>query len=613
MLKSSKYIIFCLIILSFACQQIQTDRSTIDGELKKWHTVTITFNGPESSESHQINPFLNYRLNVTFKHKDKIYVIPGFYAADGNAAKTSAQQGNKWQVRFIPDEIGEWFFTASFRTGKNIAINDSPDAGQPTALEGTTGSFIIGENDKKGKDFRSKGKLQYVGERYLKFAETGDYFLKAGADSPENFLAYLDFDDTYYGGNNQQRTGEDAPNAGLHKYEAHLKDWKAGDPSWRGGKGKEIIGALNYLASKGMNSVYFLTNNVLGDGDDVWPWTDRNERYRFDCSKLDQWEIVFSHMDQLGLMLHIVTQETENELLLDVGRTDSQRKLYYRELVARFAHHLALTWNLGEENGPAHWTPIGQNDKMRKEMADYLKKIDPYNNFVVIHTHSDKASRDRIITPLLGHQTIDGPSLQVANPKDVHAVTLDWINKSTATDKKWVVCLDEIGPHTIGVMPDADDPTHDLVRKHPLWGNLMAGGAGVEWYFGYKYEHADLNCEDWRSRDKMWDLTRIAVEFFQQHLAFNEMNSHDELISTKAGFCFAKPGEIYAVYLPNGGTTKIQLAAAKNQYSVKWFNPREGGELLDGTVKELPGTGWVSIGNAPADYSKDWVVLISTE
>jgi hypothetical protein len=42
----------------------------------------------------------------------------------------------------------------------------------------------------------------------------------------------------------------------------------------------------------------------------------------------------------------------------------------------------------------------------------------------------------------------------------------------------------------------------------------MAGGAGVEYYFGYKLPQNDLACEDWRSRDKSWDFRRIALEFF---------------------------------------------------------------------------------------------------
>jgi hypothetical protein len=45
----------------------------------------------------------------------------------------------------------------------------------------------------------------------------------------------------------------------------------------------------------------------------------------------------------MGLNLHFKTQEIENSQLLDGGVLGNERKLYYRELVARFSHHLALT------------------------------------------------------------------------------------------------------------------------------------------------------------------------------------------------------------------------------------------------------------------------------
>ncbi|MFZ9038821.1 MAG: hypothetical protein ACO3DT_12255, partial [Gammaproteobacteria bacterium] len=91
-----------------------------------------------------------------------------------------------------------------------------------------------------------------------------------------------------------------------HAPDAERPDFRDGDPSWRDGRGRNLIGALNYLASKGMNAVYFLTMNVAGDGDDVWPWIDATTFDRFDCSKLDQWEIVFSHMDVLGIHRNVV-------------------------------------------------------------------------------------------------------------------------------------------------------------------------------------------------------------------------------------------------------------------------------------------------------------------
>jgi hypothetical protein len=56
---------------------------------------------------------------VTFVHgaTGKTYVVPGFFAADGNAAETSATGGNQWRVHFTPDEEGTWTYTASFRRG----------------------------------------------------------------------------------------------------------------------------------------------------------------------------------------------------------------------------------------------------------------------------------------------------------------------------------------------------------------------------------------------------------------------------------------------------------------------------------------------------------------
>ena len=104
---------------------------------------------------------------------------------------------------------------------------------------------------------------------------------------------------------------------GRHQYQPHLNDWNEGDPTWGndGTKGKEIIGALNYLSEKGMNVFSFLTFNVGGDGKDVWPFISsaKSDWLRYDCSKLDQWEIVFEHADSLGLFLHFKTQETEND------------------------------------------------------------------------------------------------------------------------------------------------------------------------------------------------------------------------------------------------------------------------------------------------------------
>jgi hypothetical protein len=604
-IKLPYFIVCFLLIITLggpSCRESPDGQALTAGQ---WEKVTLSFEGPELSESRDDNPFLNYRLMVTFSNGGVGMTIPGFYAADGNAAESGADAGNIWQVRFRPDRAGEWTYRVSFRKGENIAISDDPNAGEPLAFDGETGTITV------TADEQADGRLIVTDGRYLEYAGTGKPFLKGGADSPETFLGYQDFDGTERGELPADRSGEATASAKLHAYEPHLQDWHEGDPAWRGGKGKGIIGALNYLAGKGMNSVYFLTMNIGGDGKDVWPYTGYEERSRFDCSKLDQWEIVFDHMDSLGLMLHIVTQETENELLLDNGDTGPQRKLYYRELIARFAHHLRITWNMGEENGPANFTPNAQNTEQQKAMCEYLKTHDPYKNFLVIHTHSSYKDRHELMERLLGFPYLDGPSIQIGDKADAHEETRFWITHSAEAGKPWVVNIDEIGPASRGVDPDdREDNNQADVRAEVLWGNLMAGGGGTEYYFGYQNHNNDLGCEDWRSRDQVWDFTKVALDFFHEYLPFDEMESHDELMDGSRSFCLAKEGEIYAVYFPKGGTGKLNLTGQAGDFEVLWYNPRAGGELVPGSVASISGTMAQEIGNPPADLELDWVALV---
>lgn len=604
-----KYLqICCLLAVSvfYSCSEKNTIRAA------KWQKVELAFSGPKTSETAADNPFLNYRLTVEFRKGGKVYLVQGFYAADGNAAETGSESGRVWKVRFMPEEEGNWSYRANLRYGVNIAIGNDPSAGKEVKLKNSRGVIAVGPPADDAPGFHALGRLIHEEGRYLRFLGSEKYFLKGGADSPENFLAFHEFDGTYKTGVDVARTGEAASGNTLHQYAAHVADWKSGDPVWQGGKGKGIIGALNYLSSKGMNSVYFLTMNIEGDGKDVWPYASPNDRTRFDCSKLDQWEIVFDHMENLGLMMHLVTQETENELALDSGDTRFERKLYYRELIARFGHHLAVVWNMGEENGPADFSPKGQTTGQRQEMCRYIKSNNPYDPVVVIHTHSNPKYRYGIFNELLGFEYLDGPSLQIGNIRDVHSETLVWIHKSDSAGNPWVVNLDEIGPAWRGVDPDAkENNNQDSVRHLALWGNLMAGGGGCEWYFGYRNPHNDLTMEDWRSREKMWDYTRYALNFFHDNLPFWEMESNDSLVNTEGAWCFAKPGKVYAVYLPSAsGETLLDLTNAEGQFKIQWYDPRNGGVMQQGAAGQIEGGETRDVGRPPQDVKQDWVLLV---
>ncbi|TWU37114.1 DUF5060 domain-containing protein [Novipirellula artificiosorum] len=571
---------------------------TLSGELQQWHKVTLTIDGPEASEGGTPNPFLDYRMQVTFHHSATglTYNVPGYFAADGDAANTSATAGNKWRVHLAPDHAGEWTYDVSFRQGPSVAISDAPDAGTPVdSVDGLKGTFSIAASDKTGRDFRAKGRLNYVGKHHLQFAGTGEFFLKAGADAPENFLAYVDFDGDF-------KTDGQKDNL-IKDWGPHVQDWKPGDPTWQTTRGKGMIGAINYLASQGLNSFSFLTLNIIGDDRNVFPYTTYDERERIDCSRMDQWETVFAHGTNLGMYLHFKTQEAENVNLLDDGQMGPQRKLYYRELIARFAHHLALNWNLGEEVGLGHEV----STKKKKDWAKYLWTHDPYQHHIVIHNGNNHFD-------LLGVESeLTGFSLQTNRPdfSNVHGSTLNYLRRSVEAGKPWVVACDEPGDAQHSLITDAEDPTHDNARKNALWGNLMAGGAGVEWYFGYKHPHSDLTCQDYRVREKMWEQCRIALAFFaNQKIPFWNMTNADNLLGSKNAYCLCDPGKLYLVYRKQAEQTTLDLSAATGLFEVLWFNPRTGGALQQGSTQVVSAGGKAMIGDPPNDSDQDWLAVV---
>ena len=592
----------------------------VNGELKSWHKVTLTLDGPYCHEQDNVpNPFTDYRMSAVFTHTDgATYSVPGYFAADGNAGNSSAESGTKWRVHFAPDRPGEWTYQINFSTGKDSAIDDNVVAKQLSPFHGKRGSIEIIKTDKTGRDLRAQGRLKYVGKRYLQYAGSGQYFLKAGADAPETLLGYADFDNTIAG--NPKKVP-------LKTWSAHVQDWRDGDPTWQSGKGKGLIGAVNYLASKGCNAYSFLTYNAGGDGDNVWPFIQREDKLHYDCSKLDQWGIVFDHSTNRGMYLHFKMQETENDdhrkgkkgngfipESLDGGDLGTQRKLYCRELIARFGHNLALNWNLGEENT--------QSLRQQQAMINYIDAVDAYGHNIVIHTYPNE--QNKVYRPLLGNASkLTGVSLQNSGIKDTHSQTVKWVKESTDAGKPWIVAFDESGTAAHGQCPDLgykgfdghDNTgkmayTENEVRKQTLWGNLMGGGAGVEYYFGYQFVENDLLCEDWRSRDKSWDYCRIALDFFRNNaIPIADMQPADELVGNpdhdNSKYCLAKPGEIYLVYVAQSKTVTVDLSGAAHQYKMSIFNPRDGS-----TIKAPAVIGGGQTELTLPDAKNDWLLVL---
>jgi hypothetical protein len=563
---------------------------SVTGEFKKWHPITISFTGPSTTETNSSpSPFLDYRLQVSFTSPSgKSFEVPGFYDGDGNGGSS----GSVWKVRFNPDESGTWGYKASFRQGTNVAIDTSATAGSPTSFDGASGTFDIAARDSAAPGFLSQGLLEYANGHYLKFRD-GSYYLKGGADSPENWLGYAGFDNT--------------PTA-KHSFSPHVQDWQTGDPIFNpssadGGKG--FIGALNYLSSQGINSIYFLPMNIGGDGRDSspyvsvsnWGGSTANDNYHFDVSKLGQWEQAFAHAQKKGIMLHFVLNEAEqaNKQELDGGSLGSERKLYYREMIARFGHHNALQWNISEE----YESPYNLGTENVKSFAGYIQSVDPYDHPVTVHNYIDP---DTTWTPFLGDSRFSLTSFQyVESYAGYGAEVEEWRSKTAQAGRPLPIGMDEVITATTTNAAD--------MRRGVLWPTYLSGG-NLEWYIGSE----DQSLEDFRRYGELWAYTRHARTFMEDNLPFWEMQPQDGLLLGESsdyggGQVFTKASEVYAVYLPNASSTgTLDLSGASGSFQKRWYNPRSG--AFEGSTQAVSGGTITSLGAPPSSTSSDWVVLI---
>jgi len=179
---------------------------------------------------------------------------------------------------------------------------------------------------------------------------------------------------------------------------------------------------------------------------------------------------------------------------------------------------------------------------------------------------------------------------------------------SKAAKKVWANAVDEPGDHRYSLVPDKINAEHNNARQNALWGALMAGAWGIEWYFGYEHEQSDLTCEDWRSRDKMWDQCRYALNFFiENEIPYWEMEPMDKLTADD-DYILAKDEQAFVVYQKMGEKQTSNLEGLSGQYVLRWYNPRSG--EFAGKEQKVKAKGSLKISMPPADPDKDWVVWI---
>jgi hypothetical protein len=336
-----------------------------------------------------------------------------------------------------------------------------------------------------------------------------------------------------------------------------------------------------------------------------WPAQHADEMlhpgYDFSRFQLEYWrkfDRALLYARDRDMVISLILDMDDNRVHPAPGSEDEYRYIHYA--VSRFGAFSNITWDVGNEmdrNRPAGWT---------HKTGTLIKEWDPYKHLASIHTFSE-ASQDRT------SDWFDFCSFQDWN-RSQHAYILQERAKQEKLGRIIPQANEEYGyeDHYPMWAPPPDGESADTLRRC-AWDIYMAGG------YQTAGESAKRGTNVWPDSGGGWlngrgDDTQTMfvgyghiVEFFTS-FDWWRTDPHDELVSDGA-YCLAKPGEIYAVYLPNRSTNSqgrqsVTLRLESGTYEAHWFSATSGAVIPLPPVK---GPEWSSP-QAP-DWS-DWALLL---
>jgi hypothetical protein len=261
--------------------------------------------------------------------------------------------------------------------------------------------------------------------------------------------------------------------------------------------------------------------------------------------------------------------------------------------VARFSAFSNITWDLGDD------LEGYRSDEWAHDTGTLIERWDPYRHLATSHPmktiHQDRASSWFGFT-----------SYQDWSRKQ-HALMLESRELQKKTGRIIPQTNEEYGyedHYPTWATPGSDSA--DVLRR-TAWDIVMAGG----------YQTAGETCRrgtniapdtggGWmngRGDDTMTMFLGYGhiADFFHT-FEWWKTEPHDEL-ADGSNYCLAKPGEIYAVYLPQGG--KVTLKLEPGTYTASWFS------ALSGETIALPSANGPSWTSPQAPDRTDWVLLLT--
>jgi hypothetical protein len=262
------------------------------------------------------------------------------------------------------------------------------------------------------------------------------------------------------------------------------------------------------------------------------------------------------------------------------GSADEYR--FIRYAVARFGAFSNITWDLGDDlNGY-------RDDAWTRTTGTLIKKWDLFRHLATSHPgNRSNDHQDRTA------DWFDFTSFQEWS-RNQHAFMLRQRWRQAQLRRIIPQTNEEYGyeDHYPRWAPPPPLESADVLRR-TAWDIVMAGGyqtAGETARRGTNiWPDSGGGWMNGRGDDTMTMFRGYAymVDFFTS-FDWWKTEPHDELVS-HGNYCLAKPGELYAVYLPHGGKVTVQLEPG--HYEATWFNPVTGEKLV---LPPVDGASWTS-------------------
>lgn len=312
---------------------------------------------------------------------------------------------------------------------------------------------------------------------------------------------------------------------------------------------------------------------------------------RFNVPYWQKWERMLRFARDRDVIISVVLDISTHQAQAPAGSEDERR--YMRYAVARLSAFSNITYDLGDD------LDSFRDEKWARETGTLIESWDPYKHLATSHPvhreHQDRAS------DWFGFTSIQDWS------RRQHALMLEERQIQMKTGRIIPQTNEEYGyedhyPHWAPAPPGDSAET----LRQTAWDIAMAGT------YGTTGESARRGTNIWPDTGGGWingrgDDTMVMLEGYEHMVDFFssfewwKTEPHDELVNNGA-YCLAKPGELYAVYLPKGGDVSIKLEPGS--YEAKWFNAFTGETV---PLPPVEGPAWTS---PKAPGWLDWAMLL---